>query len=751
MEIPPPQPQIPPQIPKPVAAPAPGPISTTATSQTPALPNDNNSDKKEAVKVANGWKTEKEGFIYVSVKGNATERGQAHGELLADRIIKFIQTYAYYVYDHTGYTIHLFIEMMADLFMSQSELDPKYEEIVEEIKGIAAGVVKAIQGGKVSEETKKNITASTETPRIMLTSESFYSASESSVAIDAKVIFLLNGIVSLFYIFPHLEKLLDTPEYSKLKGKPIYAEFLSNASYKVSSASTAASPTPAAASAPAPAPESPSKPRSLIDMLLGRNGGDKCSAFMAVGANHTKDGQIVCAHITFDDFMSGQFDNIILNLQTAPSETPSAVSVSADMLMQTFPGGIFSSTDFFMTTHGFIGTETTIGGFDSFELKAPICFRARKAMQYGKTLEDYETFLCENNSGDYANTWYIGKVKKTETDTTKEEIMRLELGRRFVKKEVITDGYFIGFNACYDPRIRNIECSNDGFYDSRRHQGSRRIRLEEIMRQCKEGKIKIDEDMAIKIISDHKDVYLDKESNPCSRTICAHYDEDKREYMSDPSRPKPNQPRGAVDAKVGSSKLFKNNRFLAIWGRACGAPFNAKEFCGKHIQWADQEKYLEDRPTMSWVECNCILADKYTDALSALKKYKESVYKSGDSDIFSSSSSPSPSPASPTPSPIPSAASALAPAPAPAPAPSAPSAANATAPPIIGTEPLSRAPLQPTKPIQLPDGGDYSEYDLDGGKYNKKDMKMFMKMLKSKNKKSTKQVTKNRNTKKNKQ
>ena len=752
-------PPLPPQIPKPSAAPAPapGPTSTTATSQPPALPNDNNSDKKEAVKVANGWKIENEGFIYVSVKGTAKERGQAHGELLADRIIKFIQTYAYYVYDHTGYTIHLFIEMMADLFMSKSSLDDKYKEIVEEIEGIAAGVVKAIQGNNVSDETKKNITtaSSTEPPRINLTSESFYSASESSVAIDAKVIFLLNGIVSLFYIFPHLEKLLDTPEYSKLKEKPIYAEFLSNVSYKVSSASTAASPTPAAASAPAP--ESPSKTRSLIDRLLGRNGGDKCSAFMAVGPSITKGGQIVCAHITFDDFMSGQFDNIILNLQTATSETPS--SVSADMLMQTFPGGIFSSTDFFITTHGFIGTETTIGGFDSFELKAPICFRARKAMQYGKTLDDYETFLCENNSGDYANTWYIGKVKKTETDTTEEQIMRLELGRKFVKKELKTDGYFIGFNACYDPRIRNIECSNDGFYDSRRHSGARRMRLEEIMRQCKEQGVKIDENVAIKIISDHKDVYLDKESNPCSRTICAHYDEDKREYMSDPSRPKPNQPRGAVDAKVGSSKLFRNNRFLAIWGRACGAPFNAKEFCGKHIQWANQEKYLEDRPTRSWVECNCVLADKDTDADIALKKYNDSVYKSGDSDIFSSSSSPSP--ASPTPSPTPSAASAPAPAPAPAPAnataaqpaPSAPSAANATAPLIISTEPLSRAPLQPqqTKPTQLPDG-DYSDFDdLGGGKYNKKDMKMFMKMLKNKNKKSTKQVTKNRNTKKNKQ
>jgi hypothetical protein len=778
METPPPPPQIPPQIPKPVAAPAPvpGPTSTTAPSQES---KSKSLEEPEVVKVANGWKTktEKEGFIYVSVKGTAKERGEAHGELLADRIIKFIRTYAYYVYDHTGYTIHLFIEMMADLFMSKSSLDDKYKEIVKEIEGIAAGVVKAVKEGKITDETKKNITASTEPPRINLTSESFYSASESSVAIDAKVIFLLNGIVSLFYIFPHLEKLLDTPEYSKLKEKPIYAEFLSRASYKFV-ADAAASKDSSSTSTSTPLKKEEEEPSLLQKLFKIGSGGDKCSAFMAIGEEYTKGGQIVCAHITFDDFMSGQFDNIILNLQTATSETPS--SVSADMLMQTFPGGIFSSTDFFMTTHGFIGTETTIGGFDSFELKAPICFRARKAMQYGKTLEDYVTFLCENNSGDYANTWYIGKVKKTETDTTEEQIMRLELGRRFVKKEVISKGYFIGFNACYDPRIRNIECSNDGFYDSRRHSGARRIRLEEIMRQCKAGGVKIDENVAIKMISDHKDVYLDKESNPCSRTICAHYDEDKREYMSDPSRPKPNQPRGAVDAKVGSSELFRKNRFLAIWGRACGAPFIAKEFCEKHIQWANQEKYLEDRPTRSWVECNCVLADKDTDAPNALKIYKESVYKSGDSDIFSSSSSPPSSPpsslpssppsslsASPTLSPKPSAPAFPKPLAASAPsatnaiaakplAASAPSATNATAT-INGAEPLSieqQQQQQQRGQRQLPDGDDDGDPDFDdlgGGKYNKKDMKMFMKMLKSKNKKSTKQVTKNRNTKKNKQ
>jgi hypothetical protein len=735
------------------------PVTTTASASQSASQSANKSDsEKKAVKVSNGWKIENEGFIYVSVKGNAKERGQAHGELLADRIIKFIRTYAYYVYDHTGYTIHFFIEMMADLFMSQSSLDPKYQEFVEEIEGIAAGVVKAFQEGKITDKTKENIisaSSSTEPPRIKLTPESFYSAlgstppiDKSSVAIDAKAIFLLNGIVSLFYIFPYLEKILNTPAYSSIKQKPIYAEFLSNVSYNVSSGSTeksASSPTPTPTPTPTSTSEPPSKTQSFLDRILGRSNRDKCSAFMAVGPSITEEGQIVCAHITFDDFMSGQFDNIILNLQTATNETPS--SVSADMLMQTFPGGIFSSTDFFTTTHGFIGTETTIGGFDSFELKAPICFRARKAMQYGKTLDDYVAYLTEHNSGDYANTWYIGKVKKTESDP-EEQIMSLELGRKFVKKEVINKGYFIGFNAAYDPRIRNIECSNDGFYDSRRHSGARRIRLKEIMEECIKRGIKINEDVAIKIISDHKDVYLGKENNPCSRTICAHYDEDAREYMSDPSRPKPNQPRGAVDAKVGSSKLFRNNQFLAIWGRACGAPFNSEEFCKKHIQWANQQEYLEDRPGGSWVECSSISANDDANAYKALKISNDSVYKSKNSDIFSSSPLLSLSPST--------SASVSTSAPAPLAQQLAPSATSI--PPAItaqvtsdesitGVEPLSRAQQQQEKPkLALDD----DEFDFSGGKYKKKDMKLFMKMLKSKNKKSTKQVTKNRNTKKNK-
>ena len=721
-------------------------VKPAVTSTSLSDSSSSSSSSNPVVKVQNGWKTEKEGLIYVSVKGGPRERGMAHGQLLADRIIKFIRTYAYYIYDHTGFTIHLFIQMMADLYMTKSSLDVKYQEIMQEVEGIAAGVADAVKTGKnISNETKEIVDTTTTPPRIKLTEESYppknYDTFSSSVdkqyvTIDAKIIFLLNGIVSLFYTFPYLEKLLNDSE-SKYKKNPIYQEFLSKKTYTSSTL------------------EKPSFFKKLFSGGQGQ-GADKCSAFMAVGPTHTKDGGIVYSHITFDDFMSGQFDNIILNLQTSTPETPS--SVSADILMQTFPGGIFSSTDFFITTHGFMGTETTIGGFDSFELKAPICFRARKAMQYAKTLDDYVTFLSENNSGDYACSWYIGRVKRTETDAA-DEIMRIELGRRFINVERKTDGYFIGFNAAYDARIRNIECANDGFYDSRRHQGSRRIRLEEIISQCKEGKIKIDEDLAIKIISDHKDVYLDNRENPCSRTICAHYDEDKREYMSDPSRPKPNQPRGAVDAKVGSSKLYKENKFLAIWGRACGAPFDPETFCKKYILWDNQKKYLEARPTRAWVTCKCVLVDNVSNASTALEKYKDSVYSSKDIDIFSgsgdaSSSSLTTSPtSSTTTSPSEPLAKPVAPAPAaiPPPAPSATSAAatsSTSSSPVAGVTssnndnpPASMSSLRPSMPLD--------DNDFGGGKYNKKDMKNFMKMLKNKNKKSTKQVTKNRNTKKN--
>jgi hypothetical protein len=251
---------------------------------------------------------------------------------------------------------------------------------------------------------------------------------------------------------------------------------------------------------------------------------------------------------------------------------------------------IWSGTDFFVTANGIIGTETTIGGFMPYEKKAPIGYRIREAMQYGKTLDDYVERLLKDNSGDYANSWLFG-------DINTNEILRIELGLKYHNVERTKNGYFIGFNAPYDPQIRNLECNNSGFYDIRRHQGARYVRLTELMDEHK-GKLNVE--VAKKIIADHYDVYLHKEDNPCSRTVCSHYDLDAREYMSQADRPKPFSPHGAVDGSVVDSALAKEMKFDMRYGNSCGIPFIAKEYFKKHIQWRNFEPYIFDRPTQPW-------------------------------------------------------------------------------------------------------------------------------------------------------
>ena len=323
----------------------------------------------------------------------------------------------------------------------------------------------------------------------------------------------------------------------------------------------------------------------ISDSRVGKEGGgssDKCSAFIAVG-DWTEDGKIVVAHNSFTDYIDGQFSNIILDLNPDQGHR---------FIMQTSPCWIWSGSDFFVTSKGIVGTETTIGGFIPYEKKFPIGYRIRKAMQYGNTLDEYVEILLHENSGDYANSWLFG-------DINTNEILRIELGLKYHNIERTKNGYFIGFNAPYDERIRNLEVQNSGFYDIRRHQGARYVRLSDLMDEHK-GKINID--IAKKIISDHYDVYLLKDNNPCSRTVCSHYDLDAREYMSQSDRPKPFSPHGAVDGIVCDTKLIKQMSFIGRFGNSCGIPFNKDEFCKKHRQWEKFCPYLKDRPSQPWTE-----------------------------------------------------------------------------------------------------------------------------------------------------
>ena len=307
---------------------------------------------------------------------------------------------------------------------------------------------------------------------------------------------------------------------------------------------------------------------------------DRCSAFIATGS-YTKDGKIVVAHNSFSNFVDGQYMNYILDVSPDKGHR---------ILMQTCAGWVWSGSDFFITDAGIIGTETTIGGFLPYENNLPIACRIREAMQYGDTIDDYVKILLHGNSGDYANSWLFG-------DVNTNEILRLELGLKYHNVERTKDGYFVGFNATYDPQIRNIECSNSGFNDVRRHQGARKVRLTDLMEQYK-GKLNVN--LARELIADHYDVYLKKKGNPCSRTVCSHYELDGREYMSQSDRPLPYQPRGAVDGFVTDSKMAKDMTMVGRWGSSCGTPFNAKKFCDKHRQWNQYLPYLHDRPRQPW-------------------------------------------------------------------------------------------------------------------------------------------------------
>ena len=154
------------------------------------------------------------------------------------------------------------------------------------------------------------------------------------------------------------------------------------------------------------------KGTAVSNNTASKEGGaqERCSAFIAVG-DWTTDGKIVCAHNNFSNFVDGQLAKYVIDLKPTNGNR---------ILMMGFPGWIWSGTDFFVTSAGILGTETTIGGFIAYENNIPISCRIRNAMQYGKNLDDYEKMLLDGNSGDYANSWLFG-------DTNKNEIMRIEL------------------------------------------------------------------------------------------------------------------------------------------------------------------------------------------------------------------------------------------------------------------------------------------------------------------------------------
>ena len=301
-----------------------------------------------------------------------------------------------------------------------------------------------------------------------------------------------------------------------------------------------------------------------------------CSAFIATG-DATADGKIVMAHNSWYFYSILRFCNIIIEI--VPEQ-------GHQILMQSWGPCLYSATDFFVTGAGLVGTETTIGGFSGFDpAGTPVFERARKAMQYANSIDEWAQIMVKNNNGAYANSWLLGDIRTNE-------IARLELGLKHNNLEKKNNGYFTGSNIVDDVNILREE-TNATYDDVRDFCVARRVRWKQLFKK-NYGNINVE--IAKQMLADHYDVYLEKEQ-PSFRTICGHWELDNGMV---PGTMGAYLPGGAVDGKVVDSNLAKQWKLWAKWGSSCDIGFDAKKFLEQHPQYDWLNGYLKDLPAEPW-------------------------------------------------------------------------------------------------------------------------------------------------------
>jgi hypothetical protein len=305
---------------------------------------------------------------------------------------------------------------------------------------------------------------------------------------------------------------------------------------------------------------------------------EHCSAFAATGS-WTTDGKIVIAHNNWSEYLIGARWNIILDIIPEKGNR---------IFMDALPGFIHSGDDFNINSAGLIVTETTISGFKGFDTAGVAEFvRARRAIQYASSIDQWVEIMVDKNNGGYANDWILG-------DNKTGEIARLELGLKYHYLERTSDGYFTGANFPVNEKILREETSFS-YFPPDNSANMRRQRWEDLMKQHK-GKIDIE--AAKSFMGDHFDVKRNK-NNAGRFSLCGHLDEDEA-GIKGISWDAAYFAAGAVQGKATDSNLASKMQFWAIMGHPCGESFNAKQFLAAHPEYNVQKDFLRDMPGQLW-------------------------------------------------------------------------------------------------------------------------------------------------------
>ena len=250
--------------------------------------------------------------------------------------------------------------------------------------------------------------------------------------------------------------------------------------------------------------------------------------------------------------------------------------------MDGMPGLIHSGDDFGVNSAGIIITETTISDFTGFDPNGvPEFVRARKAMQYAASIDDFARIMKEGNNGGYANNWLVA-------DRKTNEVASLELGLKNVpccnaRRTVSSWARISPIDPEADPRGNRVRPERHGQSAKRaphalagadgaeQGQDRRRRRAAFPGRPLRR---------------------LSKKVEPSERTLCGHIDLSPR-GMADWLEPY--APAGAVQNKVTDAALAEKMSMTAALGHACGRDFHAaphlvpiSELC---VVWSDPPRH----------------------------------------------------------------------------------------------------------------------------------------------------------------
>jgi hypothetical protein len=172
---------------------------------------------------------------------------------------------------------------------------------------------------------------------------------------------------------------------------------------------------------------------------------DHCSAFAATGPA-TRDGKMIIGHVTWWPLTLAEQTNVMLDVQPEKGHR---------ILMQSYPGGIESGTDWYQNDAGVVLTETTIRQTPFNAQGTPVAFRARMAIQYGGNIDEVVTQLGTRNNGLYTNEWLIGDAKNNEVAMYELGTAHTKLWRSS-KNEWFgnTPGFYWGNNNAKDLAVK---------------------------------------------------------------------------------------------------------------------------------------------------------------------------------------------------------------------------------------------------------------------------------------------------------